>query len=176
MRWWRMLPGTLVPSATKAMAVTESFSPTEQPKEEATSPITAVSTPIQTIDITKQSQPPIRSTGDHQGLMRRIGWSIDNPQQAQNNNNTKQKPNPRKKKTTKKKQSNGLVNFELFSSLVSLSLSWYIDWLIDWKQWIEENKSWNIYKEWSINGERQKRKMIKRAFRRYLDEWSTSKS
>lgn len=56
-----MLPGTLVPNATKAMAVTESLSPTEQPKAEATSPMTAVRMPIQTIDITKQSQPPIRS-------------------------------------------------------------------------------------------------------------------
>ena len=56
------LPGTLVPSATKAMAVTESLSPTEHPKAEATSPMMAVRTPIHTIDITKQSQPPNRST------------------------------------------------------------------------------------------------------------------
>ena len=62
------LPGTLVPSATNhrdgitAMVVTESLSPTEHPKAEATSPTMAVRTPIHTIDITKHSQAPNRST------------------------------------------------------------------------------------------------------------------
>jgi len=60
-RRFEVLPGTDVPSATKAMAVTESLSPTEQPKALATSPMTAVSTPIQMMEMVKQSQPPIRS-------------------------------------------------------------------------------------------------------------------
>ena len=56
-----VLPGTEVPSATKAMAVTESLSPTEQPNALDTSPIIAVNTPIQVMEMQKQSQPPIRS-------------------------------------------------------------------------------------------------------------------
>jgi len=39
-------PGMLVPRATKTTAVTESLIPKVQPKYEATSPITAVTTPI----------------------------------------------------------------------------------------------------------------------------------
>lgn len=47
------IPGILVPSATKTIAVTESLIPSVQPKCDATSPITAVTTPIQKIDTTK---------------------------------------------------------------------------------------------------------------------------
>ncbi len=83
------LPGTLVPSATKAMAVTESLSPTEQPKAEATSPMTAVRIPIHTIDITKQSQPPNRST-----VVEREKWR--NPQGNKKKKRRKQ-PNPEEK-------------------------------------------------------------------------------
>lgn len=46
-------PGTLVPSATNVMAVTESRTPTVQPKCDAKSPIKAVSMPIHIIDNTK---------------------------------------------------------------------------------------------------------------------------
>lgn len=49
------LPGILVPSATKTIAVTESLMPNVQPKCDATSPITAVTTPMQKIDTTKQT-------------------------------------------------------------------------------------------------------------------------
>ena len=48
------LPGILVPSATKTTAVTESLIPSVHPKYEATSPITAVTTPIPKILMTKQ--------------------------------------------------------------------------------------------------------------------------
>ena len=50
-----------MPRATKAMAVTESLRPTEHPKAPATSPIMAVRTPIQVIEMVKASQPPHRS-------------------------------------------------------------------------------------------------------------------
>lgn len=40
------VPGKLVPIATIVMAVTESLSPTEHPKWEATSPMMAVIKPI----------------------------------------------------------------------------------------------------------------------------------
>ena len=51
------LPGTLVPSATKVIAVIESFMWLKHPKWEAKSPITAVRTPIAKIDITNVGQP-----------------------------------------------------------------------------------------------------------------------
>lgn len=50
-------PGKLVPIATNESAVTASFSPTEQPKCDATSPITAVRMPIHKMDIQKQIHP-----------------------------------------------------------------------------------------------------------------------
>ncbi len=52
------LPGILVPSATKTIAVTESLMPKVQPKCDATSPMIAVTTPIENIDITKHKYPP----------------------------------------------------------------------------------------------------------------------
>jgi hypothetical protein len=52
------LPGTDVPRATKVMAVTVSFSPTVQPKWAATSPTSAVNTPIRMIETKKHAQPP----------------------------------------------------------------------------------------------------------------------
>ena len=48
------VPGTLVPSATKAMALTESFKKMKHPKWLATSPMTAVQTPIMAMEMTKQ--------------------------------------------------------------------------------------------------------------------------
>jgi len=48
-----VLPGTLVPRATKATAVTASLRPTVQPKWDATSPMMAVRQPIPHIEITK---------------------------------------------------------------------------------------------------------------------------
>lgn len=51
------LPGILVPSATKQIAVTESFMPKVHPKCEATSPIIAVTTPMHNIDTTKHKYP-----------------------------------------------------------------------------------------------------------------------
>lgn len=47
------LPGKLVPNATKTIAVTESLIPSVQPKCDATSPITAVTIPIEHIDTKK---------------------------------------------------------------------------------------------------------------------------
>lgn len=52
------LPGILVPRATKIMAVTESLMPSVQPKWDATSPMMAVTTPMQKMDTTKQRYPP----------------------------------------------------------------------------------------------------------------------
>ena len=52
------LPGTLVPKATKVMAVTESFSLMVQPNELAKSVIIPVRIPIHIIDITKHHHPP----------------------------------------------------------------------------------------------------------------------
>lgn len=46
-----------MPRATKVTAVTESFSPTEQPKCDAKSPMTAVRTPINMIDTVKHKYP-----------------------------------------------------------------------------------------------------------------------
>lgn len=48
-------PGTLVPSATNTIAVTESLMPSVQPKWDATSPMTAVTIPIAIMDTTKQT-------------------------------------------------------------------------------------------------------------------------
>lgn len=55
------LPGILVPRATNTMAVTESLIPNVQPKCDATSPIIAVTTPIERIEITKHKYPPAMS-------------------------------------------------------------------------------------------------------------------
>lgn len=52
------LPGKLVPRATKEIAVTESFNPIVQPKDDAKSFIRAVNTPIITIEQVKHNQPP----------------------------------------------------------------------------------------------------------------------
>lgn len=63
-----------MPRATKAMAVTESLSPTEQPKAEETSPMIAVRTPINIMDMQKQSHPFIRSNGSGgEGVRAKIG-------------------------------------------------------------------------------------------------------
>lgn len=45
----------LVPRATNTMAVTESLMPSVQPKCEATSPMTAVTSPMQMMDTTKHT-------------------------------------------------------------------------------------------------------------------------
>ena len=55
------LPGTLVPRATIVMELTVSFMRVKQPNCAATSPMTAVHTPIAAIDTTKQGQPCILS-------------------------------------------------------------------------------------------------------------------
>lgn len=47
-----VIPGTLVPSATKAMAFTESLRKIKQPRCPAMSPMRAVFAPISKIDIT----------------------------------------------------------------------------------------------------------------------------
>lgn len=46
-------PGTLVPNATNVMAVTASSTQTVHPKWDATSPMIAVSTPIQNMETVK---------------------------------------------------------------------------------------------------------------------------
>lgn len=51
------LPGILVPRATKQIAVTESLINKVQPKCDATSPMIAVTTPIQKMDTTKHKYP-----------------------------------------------------------------------------------------------------------------------
>jgi len=51
------LPGTLVPRATKAMALTLSLRLTKQPRCPATSPIMAVSKPMDEMDATKARYP-----------------------------------------------------------------------------------------------------------------------
>ena len=51
------VPGTEVPRATKAMAFTESLRKMKQPKWPATSPMTAVQTPIMQIETTKHGYP-----------------------------------------------------------------------------------------------------------------------
>ena len=51
------IPGTLVPSDTTVMAVICSLICDTQPKCAATSPITAVRTPMQHMDMTKDGQP-----------------------------------------------------------------------------------------------------------------------
>ena len=48
------IPGTEVPKATKAIALTESLRKIKQPKWPATSPMTAVQIPIIAMEITKQ--------------------------------------------------------------------------------------------------------------------------
>ena len=50
-------PGTLVPNATKAIALTESFRKMKHPRWPATSPIKAVQAPIAEMEITKQGYP-----------------------------------------------------------------------------------------------------------------------
>ena len=61
-----ILPGTEVPRATNAMALTESLRKMKQPKWPATSPITAVQTPIMAMEITKQGYPdPIPAKRSH---------------------------------------------------------------------------------------------------------------
>lgn len=56
-----VLPGTLVPSATIDMAVTESLRLMVQPKWLAMSPMSAVKNPMPSMDTTKHDQPPCRS-------------------------------------------------------------------------------------------------------------------
>ena len=51
------IPGTEVPRATKAIALTESFKLMKQPKWPATSPITAVQAPMKTKEMKKQGYP-----------------------------------------------------------------------------------------------------------------------
>ena len=51
------LPGTEVPRATKAMALTESLRKMKQPKWPATSPMTAVQRPIMAMETTKHGYP-----------------------------------------------------------------------------------------------------------------------
>ena len=51
------VPGTEVPNATNAMALTESLRQMKQPNCAATSPMTAVQIPIMTIERTKQGYP-----------------------------------------------------------------------------------------------------------------------
>lgn len=51
----------LVPRATKTTAVTESLMPKVHPKYEATSPMTAVTTPIPAMLTTKHKYPPAMS-------------------------------------------------------------------------------------------------------------------
>ena len=60
---WKCLPGTDVPSATKAIALTESFKRIKQPSWAATSPMTAVQMPIIAIEQTKQRYPLKRPDG-----------------------------------------------------------------------------------------------------------------
>ena len=52
-----VLPGRLVPRATKEMEVTASFMPIVQPKLLARSPIRAVNKPITRIEVVKHNQP-----------------------------------------------------------------------------------------------------------------------
>lgn len=52
-----VIPGTDVPRATKAMALTVSLRKMKQPRWLATSPMTAVQTPIMAMAITKQGYP-----------------------------------------------------------------------------------------------------------------------
>lgn len=56
-------PGTEVPRATNTTAVTESFRPMVHPKWDARSPVTAVNTPMSTMDTKKQAQPFQYSVG-----------------------------------------------------------------------------------------------------------------
>lgn len=55
------LPGILVPRATNTMAVTESLIPNVQPKCDATSPMIAVTIPMQRMETTKHKYPPATS-------------------------------------------------------------------------------------------------------------------
>ena len=52
-----LVPGTLVPRATNAMALTPSLRLMKQPRWPATSPMTAVQAPIMKIEITKVGYP-----------------------------------------------------------------------------------------------------------------------
>lgn len=58
-----------MPRATKTMAVTESLMPSVHPKYDATSPITAVTTPMPTILITKHKYPPAMSVTIKKNLL-----------------------------------------------------------------------------------------------------------
>ena len=55
--WDEYIPGTLVPRATKAMALTESLRKMKHPRCPATSPMTAVTRPIIRMDKTKVKYP-----------------------------------------------------------------------------------------------------------------------
>ena len=60
------LPGREVPKATNTTAVTESRSPTVQPKWEARSPMMAVRKPMTLMETRKQAQPFQYSVGGTQ--------------------------------------------------------------------------------------------------------------
>jgi hypothetical protein len=79
------------------MAVTESLSPTEQPKAEETSPMTAVRTPINIMDTTKHSHPFIRSTGDDVQILFQGGREVEEMGREQTHT-------PRKKFLEKKRE------------------------------------------------------------------------
>lgn len=66
------IPGTDVPRATKAMAVTVSFRPTVHPRCDARSPMTAVSAPIPMIANTKHNQ-PLHISVNHRDVLLRSG-------------------------------------------------------------------------------------------------------
>ena len=67
------VPGTEVPNATNAMALTESLRQMKQPNCAATSPMTAVQRPIMTIEKNKQGYPLPRPVVDiHQKGHRKI--------------------------------------------------------------------------------------------------------
>ena len=61
-----------MPRATKAMALTESFKKMKHPKWLATSPMTAVQTPIMAMEMTKQGYPPampVRAIAQKKGMI-----------------------------------------------------------------------------------------------------------
>jgi len=62
--WSQALPGTLVPSATKTMAITASLTPTEHPKCEVTSPMIAVIPPITMMQTKKAAWPLSRAVNN----------------------------------------------------------------------------------------------------------------
>ena len=67
--------GTLVPMATKVIAVTLSFKPTRHPKIVAKSPTMAVRHPIATRDTKKDNHPPQRLVG---GMKAKIICQVEN--------------------------------------------------------------------------------------------------